>query len=96
MPRHHYAYVNCVDRFTPKLLFEDILNQFAGVSPSFQNGVCRNYARCDNEADFILKLEGIFAKGRSDLLAADTGRILVSVYRMALLTRILILILLDH
>ncbi|RKP07727.1 AAA ATPase domain-containing protein, partial [Thamnocephalis sphaerospora] len=80
LPRRRWAYVNCVDRFAPRLLFEDALNQFAGMRPTFRNGVCRNYARCDTEADFVLKLRELL-EGAGHCLAFDDDRHILVVDR---------------
>ncbi|KAJ2749081.1 Origin recognition complex subunit 5, partial [Coemansia nantahalensis] len=47
-----HAYVNSVECFAPRLLFERVLNAWAGHTPSAENQYA-NYARCDSVVDFV-------------------------------------------
>ncbi|KAI9505323.1 hypothetical protein GGI25_003647 [Coemansia spiralis] len=47
-----YALVNCIECFTPRLLFERTLNAWAGHTPNVSNKYA-NYVRCENLVDFI-------------------------------------------
>ncbi|KAJ2160725.1 hypothetical protein GGF46_002026 [Coemansia sp. RSA 552] len=47
-----YAIVNGVECFAPRLLFERVLNSWAGHRPSVDNRFA-NYARCDSLVDFV-------------------------------------------
>ncbi|KAJ2235399.1 hypothetical protein H4R99_002601 [Coemansia sp. RSA 1722] len=47
-----YAYINSVECFTPRLLFERALNAWTGHVPSAENKY-GNYARSDNLVDFV-------------------------------------------
>ena len=53
-----HAIVNCVETYTPRLLFEHILNSISGVLPSEDNLFC-GYGRCDNMYDFLTHLTDI-------------------------------------
>ncbi|KAJ2805082.1 hypothetical protein H4R20_002236, partial [Coemansia guatemalensis] len=48
----HYAFINSIECFTQRLLFERVLNSWAGHVPSVENRFA-NYARCDNLVDFV-------------------------------------------
>ncbi|KAJ1836576.1 hypothetical protein IWW55_002159 [Coemansia sp. RSA 2706] len=48
----HHAYVSGVECFTPRLLFERVLNAWAGHVPSLESRFA-NYARCENAVDFV-------------------------------------------
>ncbi|KAJ2001599.1 hypothetical protein GGI04_003674, partial [Coemansia thaxteri] len=47
-----YAYINSVECFTSRLLFERTLNAWSGHVPCAENRFS-NYARCDNLVDFV-------------------------------------------
>ncbi|KAJ1744193.1 hypothetical protein LPJ68_000253 [Coemansia sp. RSA 1086] len=47
-----YAYINGVECFTPRLLFERVLNAWAGHVPSLDNKFA-NYTRCENTVEFV-------------------------------------------
>ncbi|KAI8822257.1 origin recognition complex subunit 5-like protein [Fimicolochytrium jonesii] len=59
-PAVRYAWLNCVERFTPRLLFESALAQLAGFQPEPLGNDCAGpwgtWARCDNVADFRARL----------------------------------------
>ncbi|KAJ2689121.1 hypothetical protein GGH99_002889 [Coemansia sp. RSA 1285] len=61
-----YALVNCIECFTPRLLFERTLNSWAGHKPSPSNRYA-NYARCENLVDFVNCIRDL-------LVVADGGR----------------------
>ncbi|XP_040067601.2 origin recognition complex subunit 5 [Ixodes scapularis] len=50
-----HAYVNAVEAYTTRILFETILNQLTGTVPSADNGFS-NFANCDNMCDFLRHL----------------------------------------
>ena len=50
-----HAFVDCVEAFSPKILFEHILNQISGVMPSLANGF-RGYCRCEHISSFVREL----------------------------------------
>ncbi|KAI9599073.1 origin recognition complex subunit 5 [Syncephalis fuscata] len=77
LPRKHWAYINAVDRFSPRLLFEDALNQFSNTRPTFRDGVCHGYARCDTEADFIQHLRSLFTETLFNTSLDEHRRVLV-------------------
>ncbi|RUP46607.1 hypothetical protein BC936DRAFT_146738 [Jimgerdemannia flammicorona] len=52
---HRFAFINCVECHTPRLVFEHTLNQLTGTVPSHANGY-RGFAKCDSLADFVVKL----------------------------------------
>ncbi|KAJ1663925.1 hypothetical protein IW140_003812 [Coemansia sp. RSA 1813] len=62
----HYAFINCIECFTPRLLFERTLNAWAGYTPAPSNRYA-NYARCENLVDFVNCV-------RELLVVADGGR----------------------
>lgn len=53
-----YAYMDCVEYYTAKMLFEDIINIFAGHRISSANKF-ENYAKCDTMEDFIEALSSL-------------------------------------
>ena len=44
--------VNCIEYYTPKRMFEYILNELSGIQPTPENNFSI-YARCDNMNDFV-------------------------------------------
>ncbi|KAJ2877532.1 hypothetical protein FB639_003714, partial [Coemansia asiatica] len=54
----NYAYINSVECFTSRLLFERALNAWTGHIPSVENKFS-NYARCDNLVDFVNVIRGV-------------------------------------
>ncbi|KAJ2743179.1 hypothetical protein GGI20_003943 [Coemansia sp. BCRC 34301] len=60
----HYAYINSIECFTSRLLFERTLNAWAGHVPSADNRFS-NYARCENLVDFVNGVRDLLAtRGR--------------------------------
>ncbi|KAJ2892894.1 Origin recognition complex subunit 5, partial [Coemansia aciculifera] len=57
---HHYAYINSVECFTSRLLFERTLNAWAGHVPCADNRFS-NYAKCDNLVDFVNSVRDLLA-----------------------------------
>lgn len=57
LDRHcvRYAYLDCIEYYTAKMLFEEILNIFAGHEISIETNF-ENYAKCDSMEDFIEQL----------------------------------------
>ncbi|XP_077977106.1 origin recognition complex subunit 5-like [Glandiceps talaboti] len=53
-----HATVNCVECYTQRLLYEQILNQVANVIPTPDNNYS-SYARCDNMNDFVRLLQKV-------------------------------------
>jgi hypothetical protein len=49
------AFVDCQEVFSPKLLFEGILEQCTGEIPSQENGY-KGVGRCDHMSDFLRRL----------------------------------------
>ncbi|RUS29679.1 origin recognition complex subunit 5 C-terminus-domain-containing protein [Jimgerdemannia flammicorona] len=59
---HRFAFINCVECHTPRLVFEHTLNQLTGTVPSHANGY-RGFAKCDSLADFVVKLGEVCEMG---------------------------------
>ncbi|KAK9718612.1 Origin recognition complex subunit 5 [Basidiobolus ranarum] len=55
LPKTNYAFLNCVECYTPRLLFEHALNQLSGTIPSFENKF-KGHARCDSINEFLIQL----------------------------------------
>ncbi|XP_074645442.1 origin recognition complex subunit 5-like [Tubulanus polymorphus] len=51
-----HVYVNCVECYNQRLLYEHVLNTLSGVTPSPGNDY-KVYTRCDNTNDFVLHLK---------------------------------------
>ncbi|KAJ2479286.1 hypothetical protein IWW56_003193 [Coemansia sp. RSA 2131] len=60
----HYAYVSGIECFTPRLLFERVLNAWAGHVPTLETRFS-NYARCENMVDFVNNVRDLL-RDRSD------------------------------
>eukprot|EP01147_Barroeca_monosierra_P010030 gene10030-2204_t len=56
-----YAFINCLEAYSPRVLFEQILNSLSGELPGPEN-LYGGYARCDTVAKFIKLLTQIFDK----------------------------------
>ena len=56
-----HVYLSCIECYTPKLIYEFILNNLSGNVPSPSND-WRSYAKCDNMADFILLLKKVLSE----------------------------------
>ncbi|KAH6591213.1 hypothetical protein BASA61_005008 [Batrachochytrium salamandrivorans] len=48
----HTVWINCFETYTPRLLFESVLNGLAGIRPSVENGYSV-YARCETIDEFL-------------------------------------------
>ncbi|KAI8321070.1 hypothetical protein GQ54DRAFT_195746 [Martensiomyces pterosporus] len=55
-----YAYLDSIECFAPRLLFERTLNAWAGHTPSKENRFA-NYARCDNLVDFVNNVRALLS-----------------------------------
>jgi origin recognition complex subunit 5 len=53
-----HAFVDCLETYTPRLLYEHILNQLSGQQPSEANGFT-GYGRCDSMPSFTKHLTDI-------------------------------------
>ena len=53
-----YIIVDCIEFYTARLLFENILNEFAGSKPSVENNFSVSL-KCDNLNDFVRYLRSI-------------------------------------
>ncbi|CAG8526256.1 8908_t:CDS:2 [Paraglomus brasilianum] len=66
----HYAFINCVECHTESLLFEHALNQFAGITPSFENNFC-NWVKCGDVNEFIVRLRECWTDDNARYLILD-------------------------
>lgn len=53
-----YAFIDGIAYYTPRMLFEEIINAFVGHKISSANNF-ENYAKCDNMEDFIEQLNSL-------------------------------------
>ncbi|KAJ3407200.1 Origin recognition complex subunit 5 [Chytridiales sp. JEL 0842] len=65
-----YAYIDCAQSFTSRLLFEDVLSQLSGVSPCFENGYT-SVQRCDNLSDFAARIHELCGRREGEMVEAD-------------------------
>ncbi len=49
------AFIDCLEAFTPKFLFETILNQLSNTLPSPENEF-KGYTRCEHISEFVRHL----------------------------------------
>lgn len=56
-----YAFIDCIENYTPKIFYETIINKLQGHKMSASNNY-ENYAACDSADDFIDALNGLDAK----------------------------------
>ncbi|KAI0220862.1 Origin recognition complex subunit 5 [Massospora cicadina] len=60
-----YAFINCAEAFTPRIIFERILNTFNGSYPTFPPAPnAKSYIRCSQLPIFIELLGSVIAKRR--------------------------------
>ncbi|KAK4295591.1 hypothetical protein Pmani_031859 [Petrolisthes manimaculis] len=52
------AHINCIEAYTPRIMFETVLNQLSGTVLSSSNGYT-SYASCDNLGDFVKHIKDI-------------------------------------
>lgn len=64
-----YAYVNAIETYSTRILFETILNQLTETVPSMENEFS-NYANCDNMCDFLRHLKTAVSEDFSSSSAA--------------------------
>lgn len=76
-PPRHAAFINCVECYSPKLIFEYALNEWAGTVPCLENGF-KGYARCDSPCDFVKHVKSIINKddGSNHYLIIDKAELL--------------------
>ena len=53
-----HAFLDCLETYTPRLLYEHILNQLSGKQPAESNGFT-GYGRCDSMPSFVKHLADI-------------------------------------
>ncbi|KAJ2397117.1 hypothetical protein GGI23_003656 [Coemansia sp. RSA 2559] len=73
---HHYALINCIECFTPRLLFERTLNAWAGHKPEPSNRYA-NYARCENLVDFVNCVRELLVVADGGQRANDTHYMII-------------------
>eukprot|EP00842_Homolaphlyctis_polyrhiza_P005086 jgi/Hompol1/5579/HPOL_004553-RA len=96
------AWINCVETFTQRLLFEQILNQLAGVMPLATNGYAV-HARCEYADEFVDGLRQLcndqdrtFGQRVSRFVVLDKVEALRNIGSATLLTMLLKLAELTH
>ncbi|KAF7726968.1 Origin recognition complex subunit 5 [Apophysomyces ossiformis] len=72
LPREHWAFLNCVECYTPRILFEHTLDQWCNWTPSHENqytSVCK----VDNIHHFVKVLQdGVVINNKSCLAGNET------------------------
>ncbi|KAG0174200.1 Origin recognition complex subunit 5 [Apophysomyces sp. BC1021] len=72
LPRDYWAFNNCVECYTPRMLFEHTVNQWCNWTPSFENqytGVCK----IDNIHQFVKVIQdGVVINNKKCLLGKET------------------------
>ncbi|KAI7872770.1 origin recognition complex subunit 5 C-terminus-domain-containing protein [Spinellus fusiger] len=77
LSRTSWAYVNCVERHTPRMLFEHALNQWCGWTPCWENQ-CTNVHKADTVLQFIKAIQqGVTANGTHIPLGVDSTLYLI-------------------
>jgi origin recognition complex subunit 5 len=79
IPRKQWAYINCIERHTPRMMFEHAVNEWCSWSPSWDNQFT-SVARIDNLNDFLCLLkEGVPLNQNSmEMIGDKETRYLVS------------------
>ncbi|KAJ1928242.1 Origin recognition complex subunit 5 [Tieghemiomyces parasiticus] len=54
-PATSTAYVNCIERYTPRLIFDHILAQFSGSNPCYETGFFNRF-QCNSTQEFVTTL----------------------------------------
>ncbi|KAL1917229.1 uncharacterized protein VTP21DRAFT_4885 [Calcarisporiella thermophila] len=62
LPRNQFAFINCIERHTPRLIYEHALNQLTGTQPRHENDYC-GYTRCEYFDDFVRFLKDACGDG---------------------------------
>ncbi|KAI8328325.1 origin recognition complex subunit 5 C-terminus-domain-containing protein [Chlamydoabsidia padenii] len=52
LPKTHYAYIHCIENYTPRMIFERALNQWCGWTPSVDNAFT-NVCKTDSIHQFV-------------------------------------------
>ncbi|KAI7834021.1 origin recognition complex subunit 5 C-terminus-domain-containing protein [Kickxella alabastrina] len=66
----HHAYINSIECFNSRLLFERTLNAWMGYQPSAENRF-GNYVKCDNLVDFINYTRELLPHGEKHFMVVD-------------------------
>lgn len=69
-----YAFIDCIENYTPKIFYETIINKLQGHKMSANNNY-QNYAACDSADDFIDALNALDASKSFVIVLKNFNRI---------------------